>query len=76
MPQYIGSYQNDRFDVRTQELVSTKKWGIFEEKTFFRVLFWVFFLYRGHFCTNLHEILAPWLKLILLATLFYKKKSF
>ena len=32
-----------------------------------------FFLWRGHFCTNLHEILAPGLKLILLATLFYKK---
>ena len=33
-----------------------------------------FILLRGHFCTNLREILAPGLKLILPATLFYKKK--
>ena len=36
--------------------------------------FWTFFLLRGHFCTNLHEISAPGLKLILLTTLFCKKK--
>ena len=38
MSQYIGSGQNDGFDVRIQELVSkVKKIGPFWEKTFFRV---------------------------------------
>ena len=77
MSQYIGAGQNDRFDVRMQELVSkAKNPGGFLRKTFFRVHFWVFFLYRGHFWTNLHEILGLGLKLILLATLFYKKNHF
>ena len=33
-------------------------------------------LLHGHFCTNLHKILAPGLKLILPATLYYKKNIF
>ena len=32
----------------------------------------IFVLQRSHFCTNLHEILAPELKLILQAPLFYE----
>ena len=44
-----------------------------EEKRFLGSVFAIFVLLRGHFCTNLHEILAPGLKLILPATLFYKK---
>ena len=55
---------------------SSKSWGIFEKKRFLGSIFVFFFLLRGRFWTNLHEILAPGLKLNLLATLFYKKKSF
>ena len=32
-----------------------------------------FILLRGHFCTNLREILAPGLKLNFMTTLSYKK---
>ena len=35
--------------------------------------FAIFVLLHGHFCTILHEILAPGLKLILPATIFFKK---
>ena len=49
------------------------------KKTFLGSIFGVvtiFVLWRGHFWTNLHEILSPGLKLILLATLFHQKNSF
>ena len=80
MSRYICFSPNGQFDVRFEELVSkAKNPGGFLRKNVFRVhfgLFAIFVLLRGHFCTNLHESLATELKLILLATLFYKKKSF
>ena len=48
--------------------------GDFWGKTCFRVDYWVFatfLLLCGHFCTNLHDILA---KIEFMTTLFYKKK--
>ena len=50
--------------------------GPFWEKRVWTPFFRTFFLLRGYFCTNLHEILAPGLKLIFQATLFYKKIIF
>ena len=45
MCRYIGAGQNDRFDVRIQELVSkAKNPGEFREKTFFKGPFLDFFL--------------------------------
>ena len=77
MSRYIGAGQNDRFDVRIQELVSkVQNPGGFLRKKFFRVHFGFFFLVVWPFWTNLHEILAPMLKLNLPATLFYKKNHF
>ena len=81
MSKYIGSGQNNRFDVRIQELVSkVQNPGPFLRKkrilgSFFRV-FTIFVLLRGHFCTNRHEILAPGLKLNFMTILFYKKDYF
>ena len=75
MSRYICFSQNGRFDVSFEELLSKVQnpGGFFRKKRFFRVHFWVFFLQRSHFCTNLREILAPGLKWILPATLFLKK---
>ena len=47
--------------MRIQELVSK--------------VFLTFVLLRGHFCTNLHEIMAQGLKLNFMITLFYNKKN-
>ena len=37
--------------------------------------FAIFVLLRGHFCTNLHQISGPGLKLNIVTTLIYKKNS-
>ena len=81
MSQYIGSGQNNQFDVRIQEFVSkVQNPGGFSRKNVFKVDFCFFFfptfvLLRGHFCTNLHEIMAQGLKLNFMITLFYNKKN-
>ena len=41
----------------------------------FVFFFPTFVLLRGHFCTNLHEIMAQGLKLNFMITLFYNKKN-
>ena len=63
MFQYIGSGQNNRLDVRIQELVSKgQNLGEFLKKKK-RVLGSIFgglatfVSLRGHFCTNIHEIM-------------------
>ena len=77
MSQYIGSGQNNRFDVRIQELVSkVQNPGGFLRKTCVLGLIFggvlTFVLLRGHSCTNIHVIVAPELKFNFMTTLNYK----
>ena len=67
MSQYIGSGQNNGFDVRIHELVSKVQnpGGFLRKKRVVGSIFGgfaTFVLLRGHFCTNLHAILASGLK--------------
>ena len=77
MSQHIGSGQNNRFDVRIQELVSkVQNPGGFLRKTCVLGLIFggvlTFVLLRGHSCTNIHVIVAPELKFNFMTTLNYE----